>query len=82
MQHLRLAIALQKPLFIHEREAHSYLIEQISPYLGPRLPPVVVHCFTGEKEELKAYVDLGFYIGITGFVAKQKRGAGTYVSVL
>ena len=64
VQHLRLAVALQKPLFVHEREAHSYLVEQLAPYLGPRLPPVVIHCFTGERTELETYVKLGFYIGM------------------
>ena len=34
-----------------------------------RLPPVLVHCFTGTKEELEAYVNRGFYIGITGELA-------------
>lgn len=34
-----------------------------------RLPPVLVHCFTGTEEELEAYVSRGFYIGITGELA-------------
>ena len=29
-----------------------------------------VHCFTGTVDELRQYVSLGFYIGLTGFISK------------
>jgi TatD DNase family protein len=35
----------------------------------------VAHCFTGEREELRAYLDLGLYIGITGWICDERRGA-------
>jgi TatD DNase family protein len=34
----------------------------------------VVHCFSGTKEELFKYLDLGYYIGITGIVTIEERG--------
>jgi TatD DNase family protein len=34
----------------------------------------VAHCFTGEKDELHAYLDLGLYIGITGWICDERRG--------
>jgi TatD DNase family protein len=34
----------------------------------------VVHCFSGSKTELAAYLDLGFYIGITGILTIKQRG--------
>ena len=34
----------------------------------------VAHCFTGEREELRAYLDLGLYIGITGWICDERRG--------
>jgi TatD DNase family protein len=34
----------------------------------------VAHCFTGGKEELRAYLDLGLYIGITGWICDERRG--------
>ena len=34
----------------------------------------VVHCFTGTKEELKVYLDMGCYIGITGWISDLNRG--------
>ena len=48
---------------------------------GPRqpavlsLPHAVAHCFTGEKAELRAYLDLGLYVGITGWICDERRGA-------
>jgi hypothetical protein len=34
--------------------------------------PVVVHCFTGNQEELKEVVGEGFYVGITGWVCDDR----------
>lgn len=34
----------------------------------------VVHCFTGDKATLKTYLDMGFYIGITGWICDDYRG--------
>lgn len=36
----------------------------------------VVHCFTGTKEELLEYLELGCYIGITGWLNDERRGLG------
>jgi len=34
----------------------------------------VVHCFTGTQSDLKAYLGMGFYIGITGWICDERRG--------
>jgi len=34
----------------------------------------VAHCFTGTKEQMKDYLDLGLYIGITGWICDERRG--------
>jgi Tat protein secretion system quality control protein TatD with DNase activity len=34
-----------------------------------------VHCFTGSAEQLERYVERGYMIGLTGFVAMRERGA-------
>ena len=39
------------------------------------LPGGIVHCFTGSKSELVSFLDLGLYIGITGWVCDERRGA-------
>jgi len=36
------------------------------------LPPTLIHCFTGTRKEADFYIQRGFYIGITGFVSKDK----------
>jgi TatD DNase family protein len=33
----------------------------------------VVHCFTGNKHEVRAYLDLDMYIGITGWICDERR---------
>jgi len=68
--HLEIATEIQKPLFLHERDAHKRFIEIVSDY--PNLPKGVVHCFTGNTIALKAYLNRGFYIGITGAVCNPK----------
>jgi TatD DNase family protein len=35
----------------------------------------VIHCFSGNKSELYQYIELGFYIGITGILTIKGRGA-------
>lgn len=39
-----------------------------------RLGPVVVHCFTGAREELFDYLDHDWHIGITGWLCDERRG--------
>ena len=72
-QHLELAIGINKPVFLHERDAFAQQIELLQSYL-PKLKGAVVHCFTGTEKQLKAYIDLGLYIGITGWVCDERRG--------
>ena len=38
------------------------------------LKQAVAHCFTGTIEELKDYLALDLYIGITGWVCDERRG--------
>lgn len=71
---LELAIATQKPLFLHERAAFSRFMAITNDYL-PQLPKAVVHCFTGNLTEAKTYLDNGFYIGFTGAISDINRFA-------
>ena len=38
-------------------------------------PQSVVHCYTGDKKTLEKMLDLGFYIGITGWICDERRAA-------
>jgi len=71
--HIELSIEIQKPLFLHVRDAHKTFMEILKP-VKDQLPKTVIHCFTGSGEELREYVEMGFYIGITGWICDERRG--------
>jgi TatD DNase family protein len=71
---LDIAAAAAKPVFLHQRDAHDDFVA----ILRPRLPDIVggvAHCFTGGPRELQEYLEMGLYIGITGWVCDERRGA-------
>ena len=70
---LELACELGKPLFLHSRDAHPRFAEIVRAHRD-RMPRAVAHCFTGERDELRAYLDLDLYIGITGWICDERRG--------
>jgi TatD DNase family protein len=71
---LQIAADTGKPLFLHQRDAHEDFLAILAEFDG-RLGPIVVHCFTGERHELHAYLDRGWHIGITGWLCDERRGA-------
>ncbi|KAF1712342.1 hydrolase TatD [Pseudoxanthomonas kalamensis DSM 18571] len=70
---LQLASENGKPLFLHQRDAHDDFMAMLRNFNG-RLGPVVVHCFTGSREELFDYLDRDWHIGITGWLCDERRG--------
>ncbi|KAK2580219.1 hypothetical protein KPH14_012479 [Odynerus spinipes] len=72
---VELACQLNKPLIIHERAAQADVLEVLSHYKN-RLPPVLIHSFIGTAEEAQIYLDQGFYLGITGYLCKDKSDSG------
>jgi len=70
---LELAVELQLPLFLHERDAFERQLQILTTYRD-HLAGAVAHCFTGSKKALFGYLDLDMYIGITGWICDQKRG--------
>lgn len=70
---LDLASELRKPLFLHARDAHPRFAEILAARRND-LPPAVAHCFTGGRAELRACLDLGLYVGITGWICDERRG--------
>jgi TatD DNase family protein len=61
------------PLFLHLRDAHEDFHAMLQEWRD-RLAEVVVHCFTGSRDELHAYLDLDCHIGITGWICDERRG--------
>jgi TatD DNase family protein len=72
---LELAAELRLPVFLHQRDAHEDFVAELTSRRD-RLTGGVAHCFTGGPEELRAYLDLDLYVGITGWVCDERRGAG------
>jgi TatD DNase family protein len=73
-QQLALAVELQLPVFLHERDADQRLLAIVREFRD-HLPAAVVHCFTGDKRALFNYLDLDLHIGITGWVCDERRGS-------
>jgi TatD DNase family protein len=77
---LELAAACGKPVFLHQRDAHAEFVAMLKP-ARPALAGGVAHCFTGGPTELAAYLDLDLYIGVTGWVCDERRGADLRAAV-
>jgi TatD DNase family protein len=61
---LQLAIELNLPVIIHNREAHQDVIDRLKKYKPAR--GGVLHCFSGSWEIAKVAMNLGFYISFAG----------------
>jgi TatD DNase family protein len=72
----QLSIAMETgyPVFLHQRDAHDDFVAILKPQLA-RISRAVAHCFTGNRQELETYLDMGLYIGITGWICDERRGA-------
>lgn len=87
-----LAVELGMPLFLHERDAaedFTAILRAVGvcgalrksysgakPYRLQGVTNMVVHCFTGTEAELERYLELGAYIGVTGWICDERRGQG------
>jgi TatD DNase family protein len=71
---LHMAAETDKPVFLHQRDAHDPFVALLRQYL-PKIPGGVAHCFTGNRTELGEYLDMGLYIGITGWICDERRAA-------
>ena len=70
---LALAAELSMPVFLHCRDAHDRFLTLLKPWLE-KIPGAVLHCFTGSRSEVQECLDLGLFIGITGWVCDERRG--------
>jgi len=72
---LDLAHEHELPAILHCRKAHEDLITILDSHplsdKEQRLhPPGVIHSYTGNKNQLNAFLDLGYYIGYNGIIFK------------
>lgn len=73
VRQLELAVELSLPVYLHERDAFETQRACLEPFLND-LKGGIAHCFTGDKVTMQAYLEMGLYIGITGWVCDPKRG--------
>lgn len=73
-QQLDIAVDLKLPMFLHQRDAHEDFVAHLTPRLSS-ITRAVAHCFTGTEAQLKTYLEMGLYIGITGWICDERRGA-------
>lgn len=73
VRQLEAAGELGLPLIFHERDSGGRFLELIREH-APSGCRAVVHCFSGTPGELEQYLEMGFYIGITGIITISKRG--------
>jgi TatD DNase family protein len=73
-RHLELARALDRPVMIHCRDAERRLCEIVR---ETGLPPAggLIHCFTGDVDAAREFVELGFYVSFSGILTFRKADA-------
>ncbi|MFO7952832.1 MAG: TatD family hydrolase [Bacillota bacterium] len=64
-EQLRLACRVQRPVIIHNRDAHDETLRVLK---EEKLPAKVgvMHCFSGDRHLAEELLDLGFYISVAG----------------
>jgi TatD DNase family protein len=67
-QAVRLALAADKPLVIHSREADRQTLDTLDTAAGGRMPRGVLHCFTGGPDFAREALARGLYISFSGIV--------------
>ena len=75
---LRWAKQLGLPLSIHCRNAFNFMARILDKYQDGSLKGVM-HCFTGTDDEAKAYLDLGFHLGLGGVTTYKSCGVKDYL---
>ncbi len=77
---IRLARKLGKPMFLHERSAFEDMTACFEDQ-KEICRRSVIHCFTGGVNEIRRYLDMGFYIGITGWICDNRRAEALRIAV-
>ncbi|MEM0911635.1 MAG: TatD family hydrolase [Pseudomonadota bacterium] len=73
IQQLTLAQETGKGLYLHERDAWEQQLALLEKY-ARNASFRIQHCFTGTKHQMQSYLNLGCYIGVTGWICDPKRG--------
>ncbi len=68
----QLAKSLGKPVVIHVRDAHALCAEILK---SEGMSHGQIHCFTGNTDDARRYLELGFHISVSGVVTYKKTEA-------
>jgi len=63
---LQLSKEFDLPVIIHSREAHNEVFNLLKEFNINKKG--VIHCFTGDTETAKKFIDIGYHLGIGGVV--------------
>jgi TatD DNase family protein len=74
IRQLEIADELELPTIFHERDTNGRFFEILKTQSN-KIRTGVVHCFSGTPQELEHYLSTGLYIGITGILTLEQRGA-------
>jgi TatD DNase family protein len=74
---LDLAVELKLPVVVHSRQAHKEVYDILSTW-AKAIPDNkwrgVIHCFSGDVDLARRYIELGFYISLAGSVTYPSAG--------
>ncbi|MBN2289112.1 MAG: TatD family hydrolase, partial [Candidatus Glassbacteria bacterium] len=77
--HLEMADTLKLPAVIHCRKAYPQLAEVLRRFYHPGHVPWLVHCFSGNMEDLEALISLDCYFSLGGSITFKNYGKAEVV---
>jgi TatD DNase family protein len=72
VRQMEIAAAARKPISIHTRDAWDDTMKLLRTHWAPSGLPCIMHCFTGNWEQARQALDLGFYLSFSGVVTYPK----------
>jgi TatD DNase family protein len=62
---LNIAVSVQLPVIIHDRQAHTDVYEMLAAFRS-KLAGGIIHCYSGNWNLARKYLDWGFFLSIPG----------------
>ena len=66
LRQLSIAAEARRPVVIHTRDAWTDTIDALRTHWSPTGLPCLMHCFTGDSEQARECLELGFYLAFGG----------------
>lgn len=74
VRQLEIAARAQMPVIIHTRDAWAETMEVLRAHWAPTGLGCVMHCFTGDQQQARECLDLGFYLAFGGVATFPRAG--------